>query len=57
MDVIDAPETMVREYKGIISATELVDIFVKQRHEELESPRVYRRQFYLIQATLLDSVC
>ncbi len=22
-----------------------------------ESPRVYRRQFYLSQATLLDSVC
>lgn len=36
MDVIDAPETMVREYKGIINAAELVDMLVKQRHEELE---------------------
>lgn len=36
MDVIDAPETMVREYKGIIKAAELVDMLVKRRHEELE---------------------
>jgi universal stress protein E len=37
MDVIDAPDTMVREYKGIISAAELIDMFIKQRHEELEA--------------------
>jgi nucleotide-binding universal stress UspA family protein len=36
MDVVDAPETMVREYKGIINAAELVAMLVKQRHEELE---------------------
>ncbi|MFT6310060.1 MAG: nucleotide-binding universal stress UspA family protein [Porticoccus sp.] len=36
MDIIDAPENIAREYKGIISAAELIDMLVKKRCQELQ---------------------
>jgi len=44
MDVIDAPTAMTREYKGIISAAELIDMLVKQRHDELETAAALLKQ-------------
>lgn len=44
MDILDAPEVMVREYKNSISVAELTDLFVQKRHEELEKAAMLLKQ-------------
>ena len=61
MNINTISGTILDEASSPEALREALDAFVASCGEitniRPESPRVYRRQFYLSQATLLDSVC